>query len=91
VSLTGGWPAVMRRRVSRQVRFPGVGLAVVFGAIHHRPPRRVAVMYCSPSLPFRQANGPSTSRMYRSVRAGLASAMSGSMISRTCQCISRPS
>jgi hypothetical protein len=24
----------------------------VFGAIHHRPPQRVAVMYCSPSLPF---------------------------------------
>jgi hypothetical protein len=32
---------------------PRRGWAVLFGVIRHRPPPRVAVMYCSPSLPFR--------------------------------------
>ena len=79
----------MTRKASLAERDPAPWVG---GGVRRDPPPApapVAVMYCSPSLPFRKANGPSTSRMYRLMPARPGAVFSGSITSRTRQCCSR--
>jgi hypothetical protein len=57
---------------------PRRGQTVVFAMIHHRPPRRVAVMYCLPSRPGRS----SVSSAASSQRAA-STALAEVIVSRT--------